>query len=186
MCIKRWQPVLESLNYSSGFCSDNTILCQVSHLANRLCTNFVSHLYLELLFLPTGNSRNRSRVSNCAIPSTPALSSNIRERRCRFDCPFRFASRRFCRTQSMAPIIMSRSVIPAPTPIPVYAATDSSRGAWGIVPFALLVGCGEGIIVGKVVADGPVVLPGIRLLPRVGDQHQLSHLAAIDNILTCQ
>jgi hypothetical protein len=129
MCIKQWQPVLESLNYSSGFCSYSAILCQVFLLANRLCTSLVNYLYLELLFLPTGNSRNRSRVSNCAIPSTPALSSNIRERRCRFDCPFWFASRRFCRTQSMAPIIMSRSAIPAPTPIPVYAATDSSRGA---------------------------------------------------------
>jgi hypothetical protein len=134
--VKRWlcassdgKPVLESLNCLSGFCSNNTILCQVSLLASPLCTSFVSHLHLELLFLPTGNSRNRSRVSNCAIPSTPALSSNIREWRCRFNCPFWFASRRCCRTQSMAPIIMSRSVIPAPTPIPVYAATDSSRGA---------------------------------------------------------
>lgn len=75
------------------------------------------------------------------------------------------------RTQCITPIITSRNVNPAPTPIPVYAAVDNWKGAGRLVVVLLIVvlvvGCGEEIIVvvGGVAAAGPVVLPGIRLLP---------------------
>jgi hypothetical protein len=74
---------------------------------------------------------------------------------------------RLRRTQSITPIITSRNVNPAPTLIPVHAALDNSGGAGELVAVVLVVDRGEGIIVivGGVATAGPVVLPGIRLLP---------------------
>jgi hypothetical protein len=144
-------------------------VCKLHSLSGR--SSLSAPVYLELLFLPPGNPRNCSRASNSAIASNPPPSSNIEERRRRFKSTFCFeAVRTLFRlrpTQCMTPIITSRNVNPAPTPIPVYAAMDNSGGAGELVAVVLVVGCGEGIIVvvGGVATAGPVVLPGIRMLP---------------------
>ena len=64
------------------------------------------------------------------------------------------------RTQYITPIITSRNVNPAPTPIPAYAAMDNSGGAGELVAVVLVVDCGEVVIVvvGGVATAGLVVL----------------------------